>query len=727
MPEPKQETTAKSKPRLLQQTGPQQTRRLDAQGMLSPLRDPLVQMISQVSNTTAAGVHAAMLSRAPASRHGQFLLQLQRQYGNCYVQRVLALSRKVDSEAEAAPEVEAAIHSLNRALSAPTFALGQDIFFRQAEYHPGSSSGQELLAHELTHVVQQAGHVQTQTQLAIGQPGDIYEQEADRVAEQVMRLPQSPIGKKRSVWGPARAPRIQQICSECEQEMQPQLTSGNGLMLQRQISSGHMDDPIHAPLIDEYRRQQGLPPGGVDPQLGQVGPSDAQIKYGGLLTAHRQDRPRGPNPSLCITPLCTGLSRPSPACVRKPQVCAQRWITHVMSCLAAGAEASNATSFRAILQNTKQELQDEVSQIDTWFNGLQPAEQVRHRRDYVDWLKSVCERKQRELAIEFHFNVVFESVPGQHPWAYSAGDWDEVETALQALPDEHLWNRPSWAPVITFRRENIGPAAGPGQSTGGETDPTTGLIRIFDAGVGATPYSRSQGLDFPATYQTLRHEVGHIVEALLVPSDQLDHFFNNIIGWKEYSWHWVNVRGIPTCPATPWPDLRQERCQLCEDLGYRTPGGQCDDARLDQLLANIASGNPVHIGSRTYTKGQFHLASWPTARVPAVQAFEYARTSKSDYFAEIYALATSVPEFLYQTLPADQIAWLQEQVFHTQEHYERVIRPLVLQLAIVGSVPTEFQVRAQQQFTLPQLLRVAQQLNQVLQRQLIERQGGQLV
>ena len=45
--------------------------------------------------------------------------------------------------------------NLNQALNARAFTTGQDIFFRHGEYNPGSSSGKELLAHELTHVVQQ--------------------------------------------------------------------------------------------------------------------------------------------------------------------------------------------------------------------------------------------------------------------------------------------------------------------------------------------------------------------------------------------------------------------------------------------------------------------------------------------------------------------------------------------------------------------------------------------
>lgn len=46
---------------------------------------------------------------------------------------------------------------LNRRVQAKAFTTGSDVFFRQGEYDPASSSGQHLLAHELTHVVQQGG------------------------------------------------------------------------------------------------------------------------------------------------------------------------------------------------------------------------------------------------------------------------------------------------------------------------------------------------------------------------------------------------------------------------------------------------------------------------------------------------------------------------------------------------------------------------------------------
>ncbi|MGC1247194.1 MAG: DUF4157 domain-containing protein [Spirulinaceae cyanobacterium] len=46
---------------------------------------------------------------------------------------------------------------LNQSIGARAFAMGQDVFFRQGAYDPSSKGGQELIAHELTHVVQQNG------------------------------------------------------------------------------------------------------------------------------------------------------------------------------------------------------------------------------------------------------------------------------------------------------------------------------------------------------------------------------------------------------------------------------------------------------------------------------------------------------------------------------------------------------------------------------------------
>ena len=52
---------------------------------------------------------------------------------------------------------DAQSNMINRSISARAFATGHDIFFRQGAYKPESRGGQELIAHELTHVVQQNG------------------------------------------------------------------------------------------------------------------------------------------------------------------------------------------------------------------------------------------------------------------------------------------------------------------------------------------------------------------------------------------------------------------------------------------------------------------------------------------------------------------------------------------------------------------------------------------
>ena len=47
--------------------------------------------------------------------------------------------------------------SMNQGLNAQAFTHGADVYFNQGKFSPNSKSGQQLLAHELTHVVQQ-GH-----------------------------------------------------------------------------------------------------------------------------------------------------------------------------------------------------------------------------------------------------------------------------------------------------------------------------------------------------------------------------------------------------------------------------------------------------------------------------------------------------------------------------------------------------------------------------------------
>ncbi len=77
-------------------------------------------------------------------------------------------------------------------LDANAFTAGRDIYFGRGKYQPESREGQHLLAHELTHTIQQsAGRVPTQhsldsRELTVGAPEDSLELEADRTADAVV-------------------------------------------------------------------------------------------------------------------------------------------------------------------------------------------------------------------------------------------------------------------------------------------------------------------------------------------------------------------------------------------------------------------------------------------------------------------------------------------------------------------------------------------------------------
>lgn len=226
--------------------------------------EPSDQVTCRIGDSSCARAHASTLERSSGlhlSRKTQAVLNLQRDYGNKFVGQVIQSSQEhtapdvetlsvqtsrsiqmAGDSADVSRDVEASIERtrgggqaldsavqtqmgkafdadfsavrvhnnteasvLNQSLNARAFTTGKDIYFRQGEYRPGTSAGRELLAHELTHVVQQNGdEIQTKKEsslgkkpifrkLTVGSPGDIYEQEADRVATAVSRQEQMPV------------------------------------------------------------------------------------------------------------------------------------------------------------------------------------------------------------------------------------------------------------------------------------------------------------------------------------------------------------------------------------------------------------------------------------------------------------------------------------------------------------------------------------------------------
>ena len=84
-----------------------------------------------------------------------------------------------------------------RAVQAHAYTVGSDIVFQSDRYSPNSSEGQHMLAHELTHVVQQRSGPVDGTPagggVRISDPSDRFEREAEATADRVMSAPVAPV------------------------------------------------------------------------------------------------------------------------------------------------------------------------------------------------------------------------------------------------------------------------------------------------------------------------------------------------------------------------------------------------------------------------------------------------------------------------------------------------------------------------------------------------------
>ena len=75
------------------------------------------------------------------------------------------LSSKIGSDfSKVKIHTDAKSADMNRQLGAKAFTHGNDVYFNKGNFNPGTPDGKRLLAHELTHVVQQKGKIQPQVQ-----------------------------------------------------------------------------------------------------------------------------------------------------------------------------------------------------------------------------------------------------------------------------------------------------------------------------------------------------------------------------------------------------------------------------------------------------------------------------------------------------------------------------------------------------------------------------------
>jgi hypothetical protein len=100
--------------------------------------------------------------------------------------------------------------ALATTLGAHAFTVGEHIAFAPGRFHPHNSDATRLVAHELTHVVQQRhGLAGAILRRGIGEPGDVYEQEAERMADRISAKPDFVAERKSATAGGASAGALQ--------------------------------------------------------------------------------------------------------------------------------------------------------------------------------------------------------------------------------------------------------------------------------------------------------------------------------------------------------------------------------------------------------------------------------------------------------------------------------------------------------------------------------------
>jgi len=150
---------------------------------------------------------------------------------------------------------DGAAHRSAEAVNAHAYTVGSSVVFQRDKYDPGSEAGKTMLAHELTHVVQQRqGPVDgtpTGGGIHVSDPSDRFEREAAATAEHAMSLPvPGPSTSPAPASSPAAAvqrhvdedpPSVQRAeASEQDEEEEP---TAQGSFVQREDAPEEEEEP----------------------------------------------------------------------------------------------------------------------------------------------------------------------------------------------------------------------------------------------------------------------------------------------------------------------------------------------------------------------------------------------------------------------------------------------------------------------------------------------------
>jgi hypothetical protein len=244
--------------------------------------DPLIAERSHSSTRRRAENEEAMASRAiaagrPDVLHPGAVLHLQRAAGNASVASFLGEEREeerspvkdvvgsgggspLDKETRQSMEsrfgydfsdvrvhTDARAGESAKAVNAQAYTVGTDIVFQPDKYSPQTHEGKHMLAHELTHVIQQKSGPVSGTPapggIQISDPSDSFEQQAEHTATQVMSA--QPSSSPASV----QTLPIQRQEEEPEEEVQ-------GSFVQRQEEEEVPEEEVQGSFVQRQEEEE---------------------------------------------------------------------------------------------------------------------------------------------------------------------------------------------------------------------------------------------------------------------------------------------------------------------------------------------------------------------------------------------------------------------------------------------------------------------------------------
>ena len=232
--------------------------------------EPEITIARQRKATQSRADESLGVSRAvtdPSTASPGSLLELQRLAGNATVSRMLAPADEEQAE-EQSPVLDVVgggggspldaglrsemegrlgadfsdvkVHTDNKAadsahsVQANAYTVGSDVVFGSGQFAPGSESGKQTIAHELTHVIQQRSGPVAGTEVGGGiklsHPSDEFETAADQTARTALAGPAPTPAAGGSGGGGATA----QLQAEEEEEIPEEGATAQGSFVQRQ-------------------------------------------------------------------------------------------------------------------------------------------------------------------------------------------------------------------------------------------------------------------------------------------------------------------------------------------------------------------------------------------------------------------------------------------------------------------------------------------------------------